>query len=154
EQIAAMLPAKPAEFGVPCSDRAAWKPLNGKFRQEIKQAEALMTKPFPAWNDNAYLEFSRTGSSEARRAADLGCYFSINSEMLSNERGHHLIAGLRADRILTETDGPFTRLDNRAACPTDVSHTVRMIADLHKVSAESIKSSLTQNLRRLVANDD
>jgi Tat protein secretion system quality control protein TatD with DNase activity len=33
-----------------------------------------------------------TGStSEARRAIDLGCYFSINSAMLSNDRGRKLV---------------------------------------------------------------
>lgn len=62
EQIAATLSAKSAGFGSPCSDRAAWEPLAGKFRQQIEQAEILMTKSFPAWDDNAYLEFSRTGS--------------------------------------------------------------------------------------------
>jgi TatD DNase family protein len=81
--------------------------------------------------------------SEAQRAAELGCYFSVNFEMLSNDRGRRLVADLRADRILTETDGPFTRFGDRAACPSDVSHTVRAIADLRKVAPDEIKSGIT-----------
>ena len=51
-----------------------------------------------------------TGSrAEARRAGALGCYFSVNAEMMRTERGRNLIADLPADRILTETDGPFTQ---------------------------------------------
>jgi TatD DNase family protein len=92
--------------------------------------------------------------SEARRAAELGCYFSVNFEMLSNDRGRRLVADLRADRILTETDGPFTRFGDRAACPSDVSHTVRAIADLRKVAPDEIKSGITQNLRTLAGSND
>jgi len=92
--------------------------------------------------------------SEARRAAELGCYFSVNFEMFSNDRGRRLVANLYADRILTETDGPFTRFGDRTACPSDISHTVRAIADLRKVAPEEIKLCIAQNLRALVGNND
>jgi TatD DNase family protein len=92
--------------------------------------------------------------SEARRAAELGCYFSVNFEMFSNDRGRRLVANLHADRILTETDGPFTRFGDRAACPSDISHTVRAIADLRKVAPDEIKLCIAQNLRALVGNND
>ena len=69
-----------------------------------------------------------TGSrSEARRAVALGCYFSVNTEMTRNERGQALVADLPIDRLLTETDGPFTQnswptvpSDRRA--PSDSRH--------------------------------
>jgi len=49
-----------------------------------------------------------TGSkSEARQAAALGCYFSVNAEMTRSDRGRALLANLPIDRILTETDGPL-----------------------------------------------
>ena len=63
-----------------------------------------------------------TGSkSEARRATNLGCYFSVNLEMLRSDRGRALISDLQMDRMLTETDGPFTLtsmvvLPNRPMC--------------------------------------
>ena len=60
-----------------------------------------------------------TGSkSEARRAVDLGCYFSINGAMLRNDRSRDLVAALPSDRLLTETDAPFTQVGNRPTAPT------------------------------------
>jgi TatD DNase family protein len=51
-----------------------------------------------------------TGSkSDARRAATLGCYFSLNAEMTRSDRGRALVTELPIDRILTETDGPSRR---------------------------------------------
>lgn len=62
QQIAAMLPAAPTGVGAPCSDRAAWAPHAAEFKGEILRAEALLQTPFPAWSDDAYLIYSRTGS--------------------------------------------------------------------------------------------
>lgn len=89
--------------------------------------------------------------SEARRAGELGCYFSINSQMLSNERGRRLVASLDGDRILTETDGPFTRVNDRAACPFDIGQTVQAISEVRRCSPQGIKDDITQNLKRFLA---
>ncbi|HZY63148.1 MAG TPA: hypothetical protein VFE38_11530 [Edaphobacter sp.] len=64
QQIAAMLPANPAGVGVPCTNRVTWKPLAGRFNREIAEAEVLLKAPFPAWSDDAYLDYSRTGSRQ------------------------------------------------------------------------------------------
>lgn len=61
-QLAAMLPAEPMGVGAPCADRAAWSPHAAEFKSEIARAEALLATPFPAWSDDAYLVYSRTGS--------------------------------------------------------------------------------------------
>jgi hypothetical protein len=62
-QIAAMLPDKPHGFGVSYHDRAAWAKImaNPKFARAIPQAEKLLTETYPAWSDDLYLDFSRTG---------------------------------------------------------------------------------------------
>ncbi len=89
--------------------------------------------------------------SEARRAAELGCYFSINAQMLSNERGRRLVAGLGADRILTETDGPFTQMNDKPARPSDVGHTVEAIAEVRRCPAQEVQDRIARNLRSLLA---
>lgn len=62
QQIAAMLPEKPTGFGPACSDRAAWAPLAAQFQPQIKQAESLLTQSFPAWSDDAYIDYLHSGS--------------------------------------------------------------------------------------------
>ena len=65
--------------------------------------------------------------AEAKRAVELGCYFSINIEMLKNERHTALIMGLPQDRLLTETDGPFVKGAGGTMRPRDVTLTLDLL---------------------------
>lgn len=92
-----------------------------------------------------------TGSmSEARRAVALGCYFSINAEMARSERGRASIADLPSNRILTETDGPFTAVGGRPAEPADVQATIDSIARIRSVPSQVLTENVRENLRMLL----
>lgn len=92
-----------------------------------------------------------TGSkSEARRAAALGCYFSVNAEMTRSDRGRALVADLPMDRILTETDGPFTHVAGRPSEPTDVCMTTQAIADVRALPAPEVAQTIQVNLQALL----
>ena len=93
-----------------------------------------------------------TGSeAEARRATGLGCYFSINAEMLKRDTRRALVASLPLDRILTETDGPFTNMEGRPAVPADISFTVKGLASLFKCEPHTMATEIISNLHRLEA---
>lgn len=92
-----------------------------------------------------------TGSkSEAKRAAALGCYFSVNAEMTRSNRGRALIVDLPMNRILTETDGPFARIDGHPAEPLDIRVTTDMIARVRLVPAHEIARTVQTNLQALL----
>ncbi len=92
-----------------------------------------------------------TGSkSDARRAAALGCYFSINAEMTRTDRGRELITNLPRDRILTETDGPFTQAGCRPSEPVDVPLAAAAVANILGVSSEALTKVILTNLRTLI----
>lgn len=92
-----------------------------------------------------------TGSkSDARRAAALGCYFSINADMARSERGCAIIAELPSNRILTETDGPFTAVGGRPSEPADVQATVHSLARIRSVPTQALAESIRANLRVLL----
>jgi len=92
-----------------------------------------------------------TGSkSEARRAAALGCYFSVNVEMTRSDRGCALIADLPMGRILPETDGPFTRINGRPTEPPDIWGAVDAIGRIRNVPVGEIASAVQANLQALV----
>jgi TatD DNase family protein len=96
-----------------------------------------------------------TGSqAEARRALDLGCYFSVNTEMLRNERHRALVALLPLQRLLTETDGPFTKHEGRPAHPRDTVSTVQTLAQLRGMSVDEVGAAIRNNLRTLVSSED
>jgi TatD DNase family protein len=92
-----------------------------------------------------------TGSkSDARRATALGCYFSINAEMIWTERGRELIGILPRERILTETDGPFTRIEGRPSEPPDVVAAATALAKTRGLSPDAMQEVIVSNLRALL----
>ena len=92
-----------------------------------------------------------TGSkSDARRAVALGCYFSVNAEMMRTDRGRELILSLPRDRILTETDGPFTQRDGRSAEPSDVPITANTLGGMLGISTNAMAKVIASNLRTLL----
>jgi TatD DNase family protein len=84
--------------------------------------------------------------AEARRAVALGCYFSINAEMARSDRGQALVAELPMDRLLTETDGPFTQIDGRPAEPTDTPIAIKAIAHARNLDTGVIDKTIRSNI--------
>lgn len=91
--------------------------------------------------------------AEARRAAAMGCYFSINREMLRSDRHRKLVASLPLDRLLTETDGPFIEVEGAPVRPASVADTVAELASLRSAEADQIARVVIANLRTLVASN-
>jgi TatD DNase family protein len=90
---------------------------------------------------------------EAQRAVDLGCYFSVNAEMLRNERHHATVAMLPDDRLLTETDGPFTRTAGRPSTPSDVQGATDALGRIRGWAADQTAALIQRNLRNLLSFD-
>jgi hypothetical protein len=63
-EIAGWLPASPAGFGWPITNRAAWEQLaaGDGFRNALSAGEKLLAKPLPELPDDLFLEYSRNGN--------------------------------------------------------------------------------------------
>lgn len=61
QQIAAMLPSDPRGLDVPCANRAVWSARAAQVQLELQRAIGIAAQPMPAWSDDDYLDFSRTG---------------------------------------------------------------------------------------------
>jgi TatD DNase family protein len=104
----------------------------------------------PRGRGSAVMHWFTGSRNEARRAANLGCYFSINAAMTQSDRGRILVADLPIDRLLTETDGPFTHTDARASEPADVEATVDAVAKIRGTSPDVIAAAIRTNLQMLL----
>jgi TatD DNase family protein len=105
----------------------------------------------PPLRGKAVMHWFTGTKAEAHRAAELGCYFSINSRMLENERGQIIVASLPPDRLLTETDGPFVHIGARQMRPSDVMTTVKGLARVRGSDEESMAATISQNLKTLMS---
>lgn len=91
--------------------------------------------------------------AEAKRAVEMGCYFSINAAMLDNERHNSMVSVIPLDRMLTETDGPFTKTMERASRPADVAFVVEALGRLYSQPAITVAATIRENLRRLIVEE-
>lgn len=110
----------------------------------------MIERHLPPTRGRVVLHWFTGTPSEIRRAADLGCYFSVNAEMLNAKRTCHNMA-FPLDRTLTETDGPFTSTGSRPSEPSDVWRAVDGLARLHGLEPSDVGARIEINLKRLLA---
>ncbi len=82
---------------------------------------------------------------ELRRAAELGCYFSVNAAMLRNVGGIKLVQSIPRDRLLTETDSPFTSVNGKKSVPWNTIDTCDQLARLLDESKQAIEENIAEN---------
>jgi len=107
----------------------------------------MIEKYMPPPRNRVVLHWFTGTAAEARRALDLGCYFSINTEMLANEKRATIVRGIPFGRLLTETDGPFTTIDGRPARPSDVARAIDGLATLFGKSPADITATIMDNFK-------
>jgi TatD DNase family protein len=83
------------------------------------------------------------------KAAAAGCYFSVNNQMICSKQGSVIIKNIPAERLLTETDGPFTEEAGRKSVPSDVLQLPERVAELRKADVHSINEAIYENARRV-----
>ena len=92
--------------------------------------------------------FSGT-KSIGMKAVDIGCYFSYNKQALETSSGLSLFKCLPEDRLLTETDGPFTYTGLKKSRPYDVLQTTEYMASVRDVSKSHMKQIVCSNATRV-----
>ncbi len=87
----------------------------------------------------------------ATEASEFGCYFSINHRMLASDRGRALARSLPLNRLLTETDSPFTSQVGRVSRPVDVVSTVETLARVRGMKPHVIEDYIRESAREVLS---
>lgn len=85
------------------------------------------------------------------RALDAGMWFSVNSAMLQSRNGQRILAALPRERVLTETDGPYTRQHGRPSDPSTIPALVEALAGFWGEEPEITRRWLFENMAALHA---
>lgn len=94
-----------------------------------------------------------TGSmKQADAALEAGCWFSVGAAMLRSEKGRLLVAHLPVDRVVTETDGPFTSIGDEIAHPWHAREAALGLGRLWQRSPDDVAGQLRANLSALLAS--
>lgn len=86
------------------------------------------------------------------RAISLKCWFSVGPAMLLATKSRDLVSHMPRERILTETDGPFSQVGSRGAMPWDAQRAVVQLSVLWKIPLSDVDQILNNNLRRLISS--
>lgn len=96
------------------------------------------------------LHWFSDSTAVAQQAVRAGCYFSVNHRMLETASGRSLVRSLPNDRLLTETDAPFTLVANRTAGPCDVVETASKLAAALSIPSVDMGAHLRANAIRVL----
>lgn len=86
---------------------------------------------------------------ELERASALGCWFSVGPAMMRSKKGRELASLMPSDRILTETDAPFTRVGNVPLMPWQAYDCLPELAAARGVAEPQLGQAIRQNMQRL-----
>lgn len=89
-------------------------------------------------------------AKEARRAVDLGCWFSVGPAMLRSAKGRGLLQELPMERILPETDGPYVQQGSMPLMPWEAIGIADFLVPLWARTKEEVYLQLRRNLSTLL----
>ncbi len=93
--------------------------------------------------------------SYAKKAIDLGFYFSIPAVVYKRKDLHRLIEEIPLDLILTETDSPFLDpVGYRNNRPWKVIYGLETIARIKKIDLEELKKIIFENFKKVFKIDN
>lgn len=76
------------------------------------------------------------------RALAAGLYFSVNPAMLRSNNGRRIVATLPHERVVTETDAPYTKVGGRAAEPRDVPSVVSELSQIWGLTPDEARDAI------------
>jgi TatD DNase family protein len=100
--------------------------------------------------ENAIFHWYSGSITVLRQILDNGYYFSINPSMISSISGQKIISEIPLDRILTETDSPYTSIRNRKTKPADVRFVINYLSESYKYSVDDIEKKIYSNFMNLI----
>jgi len=80
---------------------------------------------------------------------DAGHRISINTAMASTAKWDELIKLVPQSAVLTESDGPFVKLDGGPASPSNMDIVLRWLAGHWNTDAETAAKRVSENYRAL-----
>lgn len=77
-----------------------------------------------------------------------GYYFSVNANMCAAIKGRNIVKHIPLDKLLIESDGPFTKVNSRKYTPMDLALTYRCVSDLLEIT--DLEKVVFSNFNRLL----
>jgi len=114
-----------------------------------RRAEAECIDRLSAAGATAILHWYSGPLGQIDRAVTAGMFFSVNPSMLCSKNGQRILERIPQERLVTETDGPYTKIGQRIAEPKDVPWLVGQLATHWNVEEDQAREVVFANMVRL-----
>lgn len=105
----------------------------------------------PNFNGKVILHWYSGTKTSLKLAIENGYYFSINPEMLKTAKGRDIIIKIPINRILIESDGPFTKKMQTRYDASFIEEVIYGIALIRKIEEYEINQILKMNFKELLS---
>lgn len=89
---------------------------------------------------------------QVEHASAMGAWFSVGPTMLASERGRQAVSHMPRDRVITESDGPFSEVDGRPAMPWQAWSATEGLGEIWKETLSGVEMQLFENLSALTTS--
>lgn len=151
KEAAASLPQQRKAFEAiigACADQQG-KVLTIHSRGAVKDVLVIL-ELLRSKNNGVILHWFTGTAKQMLQAVELGCYFSVNPQMVKSQSGIKLISQIPTDRILTETDGPFILHGREPVKPWNVVDVVTKLAVLWQTTPQLANERVADNFKKLL----
>jgi len=131
-----------------CAD-ARNKILTVHSRKAAEDVIDIIGNHFPG---KVVLHWYSDSIKHLKRAINYGYYFSINYPMLHSKTGIEIIKNIPIEKLLIETDGPFTKKGNEVFTSLMAENILKELANLlsDPFKATEIEKKISDNFNRLL----
>ena len=85
-----------------------------------------------------------------KKALELGCYFSIPTNIVRSEHFQKMVKEIPFDRILTETDSPYlSPYKDKKNEPIFIKETIKKISEILEKSENEIENYIEKNYKKI-----
>ncbi|MCH2206957.1 MAG: TatD family hydrolase [Lentisphaerales bacterium] len=89
-----------------------------------------------------------SGPAELIDSAPKNIYFSVNTAMLKSRKGKEILQSLKPQQVLTETDGPYVKINAQASQPQDIRIVVQSLSQKWQKTIEETLKTIQENYAR------
>lgn len=121
------------------------KLMSVHLRRAEKEAISILKEYRPC---RCIIHWFNGNRNQLQQLLDIGCFFSINSNMVTNEKSKEKLYLIPKTRILIESDGPFTKIGEKKYTFNDLAKIYGLVAgyynepDIIKIVHDNFRSIL------------
>lgn len=114
-----------------------------------RRAEKETIELLKAAGVTAILHWYSGPLGQIEHALEAGLYFSVNPAMVLSKNGRRILDALPRERVVTETDAPYTKVGGRPSEPRDVPTVVAELARIWRISADEARDSIFATMSKI-----